>query len=508
MLLSVKPVPPPRRSHRFCSFIFIVALIFFSLLSQTTANVVPNRSLSKNSESNGTQSDNRPLPKESQPDAKHVNAHHEENLSQQHEIPSGRHETADDSDQPFDGVPGAISPVTSIMQQLFSSMGRVTDNMLSSFSRPDVDFAPSADGKSLVARLHMAHAASDNEQMGATRRIFVAIIGNDEMRVKMEMHNEGFDTSSIQTYSLPYPVSADGFGITSAEDGTVHVKFRILTEAEREGSEQQAHDARQKDPLSDIEDLARPLLEKVMQPLVPWPVEIGTHDNMPDKDDPQLAGVGEELPSAAHVGRCKQISSTDKLIFRKCLCDIMPSPSRRAICYADLISTAISTARKMKIDGFATTTKKSAMECVDGEEEKSQCLERVASKVIQVVSDDSSEGGANYLKDKIRYALEKEEALQSDFRPASGMAVVRTLFCALLLSVCFWMGLVVAMRRGWFGNRQGGLLSQLSSVLTQRTTGSKEQGMRIGLDSVGTNPDKSRNHVMKMTSSKSNDKVC
>lgn len=400
----------------------------------------------------------------------------------------------DDGQENFDEDGSALS---SLMEGLFSSAFspiRLTAGMLSSFSRPKVEFGESDDGKFLVVRLHMSSSNDDSLKKGAQRKVSAAVISSDLLQVHIETINDNMRQRMSNQFSLPKPVARDGMTVSPAEDSTIHIRLRLLKDGERDNTTNDNDDVSNLEP--DINELMNTLFgESIHRRLIP--LTIGFAPSGTDAND-EARGIVEELPSAAHFDRCRHTYADDKLQLRKCLCDVTPMTSR-AVCYSKMIAKSMRLAQKMELNGFATTVKNSAHDCVNGTEDKTQCLERVASHVVKYLSHESGSDPSSQ-KEQIRAALEADDVNVTNFYSTTGFMMLQIIFAAILLSVCFWGGMVYAMRRGWFGNRSGGLLSQLSSALAQRSVCENGNALPTNLDRPGPQKGNSMNVLFRSRS--------
>lgn len=402
----------------------------------------------------------------------------------------------------------SFSPFSSLIQDFLASPISPMSSRLGMFSSllltPSVDFGQSSDGKFLVVRLQMPKSKEENVQNGAQRKVSAALVASSTLQVHIETTSEERShVSSSYTLSLPAAVSSEGMTITPAEDGTIQIKLRILnTDSNELDDEGRNEDANNDTPfrIESINDILSALLGGSLPPLAP----LTFHVISDAEDGEESKGVVEELPSPAHFERCRHTFASDKLQLRKCLCDVTPS-SGRVVCYSRIIATSVSTARRLNHNDFAISTKKSAYECVNGTEDKTQCLERVASQVLKALSHDSSDSETNSLKEQIKSALETDNVTAMNFYPSAGFVAFQIICAAILLSLCFWGGMVYAMRRGWFGNRSGGLLSHLSSTLVQHAVRPHTNNSNLPTKTEAS-VSKTGNR-MTLSKTKSNDKV-
>lgn len=421
----------------------------------------------------------------------------------------------------------SLSPFSSLMQNLFSGFPS------GAFARPHVEYGKTDDGKYLIAKLSLPKS-DDESSRGAKRNIAYALTSMQSLQVRVETDTGGTRMTSSEEFQLPNPVAKEDMSVITAADGSIHVKMRILsdTEAEKvERAEQAAefNGASQRQAQGDIEgDNANPFGGSMRMPdideildsllgsdnsrsgngiktravaplIIRFPSfggnglssgvrqdDDGINGQARQRHQSPLSALFEELPSAAHSERCHREHADDRVQLRKCLCDVTPVKTR-AVCYSKMVARSINTARQMnELSDFASKTRAAAYDCVNGTEDQTQCMERVASSVVNFLSPSGHGGGTggedadkvdDRLREQMREALETDDATASHFITASrGFMVLEIVVCAVILSIAFWVGMVYAMRRGYFGNRSGGLLSHLSSVMTQRSVGVYKKG--------------------------------
>lgn len=349
-----------------------------------------------------------------------------------------------------------------------------------------VEFAVLDNDTTLVAKVHAPHSAASDVQQGAERKISVALEGDSRLNIRVELQNGPFQTTMTQTEILPRRVSPDSIKISPADKGDILIRMKITHDTHHVVSRHIEN--------SDMDDIFKSMLQDLFDPSVfvgsRLKNPIHDHDLDDDEDDPRdeahaerkshseklsardSSFVREHLPSAAHVDRCQKSTSGDKLKYRKCLCDVVSSVSQRLICYTKFVSSVLSEARRLGKTDFATKTKEMAVACTNNNESNAQCMERVAAHVLETVDDDTTDVSMHQLRQQMRNALENEDSIQAVFfTPSNTVGVILgVLVGAIFLSLAFWAGMILAMRRGWFGNRTGGFLSQLSSVLAQSGT--------------------------------------
>lgn len=329
-----------------------------------------------------------------------------------------------------------------------------------------------------LLNVHLALPQSNS----ANRNLSVAVVGKSHLRVKIATKAGTMQMFATHTYPLPVPVSEKNIVFNTTEDGNALVQLQILngtTQAETDSTE--ATERQESDnPFLTMEDLLQSITQRaVSHPLfrLPFLSDLGPDGDDDDDGDNDKASI-RNSNAARRTGRansfnpgdCREESMGDDMRYRKCVCDSNPSSQRRAVCYAKMISTAVNMARKMRFDDFATSIKHSAFDCADTPAEQTNCLQQVADKVVDFLARNQSEDDdTNSLKDQIRDAIDSEDTL-TDYTPSIWRAVAHMIFGGILLTVLFWAGMVYALRRGWFGNRTGGILSHLSSVLTQHTS--------------------------------------
>lgn len=441
-------------------------------------------------------------------------------------LQSQRHQLDSFQQQVFEH---SLSPFSSLMQNLFSGFPS------GAFARPRVEYGKTDDGKYLIAKLSLPKS-DDESSRGAKRNIAYALTSMQSLQVRVETDTGGTRMTSSEEFQLPNPVAKEDMSVITAADGSIHVKMRILsdTEAEKiERTEQAAeiNGASQRQAQGDIDgddinpfggSVRMPDMDEILDSLlggdnsrsgsgikmravapliIRFPsfggnaLSSGSSRRQDDDSNDDQArqyhqspmnALFEELPSAAHSARCHREHADDRVQLRKCLCDVTPVKTR-AVCYSKMVARSINTARQMDgLSDFASKTRAAAYDCVNGTEDQTQCMERVASSVVKFLSPSGHSGGTggedvdkvdNRLREQMRQALETDDATASHFITASrGLMVLEIVVCAVVLSIAFWVGMVYAMRRGYFGNRSGGLLSHLSSVMTQRSVGVYQKG--------------------------------
>lgn len=369
------------------------------------------------------------------------------------------------------------------LSSTLSSFGRFAANGLLSPQQLKVEFATSDNDTTLVAKIHAPRSAASDVEQGAERKISVALDGDSQLRITVEMQNGPFQTTLTQIESLPRRVSPDSIKISPANKGDILIRMKIANGTD--------HSVTHRVQNSDADDILDSILRDLFNPsafsgsrlsIPNRDQEIGADDNdnadsvdddyskpQSDKNSRDTNTVREHLPSAAHVDRCQKTTLGDKLKYRKCLCDVISSIQDRLVCYTKFVTSVLSEARRMGKNEFANETKQMAMSCTNDDESNTQCMERVAGHILKVIGDDINDTSMQQLRQQMRNVLENEDAVQGHFSSSSNTIVVMfgVLFGAILLSLAFWASMIFAMRRGWFGNRTGGLLSQLSSVLAQ-----------------------------------------
>lgn len=417
------------------------------------------------------------------------------------------------------------------MQNLFSGFPS------GAFARPHVEYGKTDDGKYLIAKLSLPKS-DDESSRGAKRNIAYALTSMQSLQVRVETDTGGTRMTSSEEFQLPNPVAKEDMSVITAADGSIHVKMRILSDAEAEKIEHAEHaaeinSASQRQAQGDIEgddtnpfggSMRMPDMDEILDSLlggdnsrsgsginmravapliIRFPSfggnafssggrqdEDGIDDQARQHHQSPLNALFEELPSAAHSARCHREHTDDGVQLRKCLCDVTPVKTR-AVCYSKMVARSINTARQMDgLSNFASKTRTAAYDCVNGTEDQTQCMERVASSVVKFLSPSRLGGGTggedvdkvdNRLREQMRQALETDDATASHFITASrGFMALEIVVCAVVLSIAFWVGMVYAMRRGYFGNRSGGLLSHLSSVMTQRSVRVYKKGVGGG----------------------------
>lgn len=384
-----------------------------------------------------------------------------------------------------------------LLSSTLSSFGRFAAGGLLSSQQLKVEFAMTDNDTTLVAKIHTPQSSASDVELGAERKISVALDGDSQLNIRVEMQNGPFQTTLTQSEVLPRRVSPESIKISPADKGNILIKMKIVN-----GTDHHRVASRHSE-MSDMDDILSSIMQDLFNPgaLPRSRLSIVSHGHeFDDNDDtdsaagddskPQFEGnndnnfntVREHLPSAAHVDRCQKSTSGDKLKYRKCLCDVISSVPDRLVCYTKFVSNVLNEARRLKKTDFATETKQMAISCTNNNESSTQCMERVASHILKTIGEDANDTGMQQLRQQMRNVLDNEDAVQGDFfRPSNTVVVMFGIISgAILLSLAFWASMVYAMRRGWFGNRTGGFLSQLSSVLAQggslRRNGSSSNG--------------------------------
>lgn len=379
------------------------------------------------------------------------------------------------------GIPGALDETAlhlpplmkHMLASALSGMDRASGGLLSELKSNSVEFAYSKDGRTLIARLHIPSSHSGGEAKEANRKLYVAILGQSHMRVRTEMMNGPFRTSSVHTIRLPVRVSSDGVTISPAPDGSVHVRMSVLQDGQtrRDGEEGESESDGTDDPSEAIRSFFQRQLGMPMLPVL-------ISRRIPEISKESGKEAIEEIPSSMNILRCRQEYGDDALRRRNCLCGVTPSLERKAVCYAELISKCVRIARRLKMDDFATSTKHIALDCAEKQEEKTKCLGEVAGQVIERLGSEGG-GGENEnekvdtLKDQIRTAIEREDNGPSNFQPSVLGILLRLLLIGMLLVLFFGCGLIYILRNRVIGNRAQGMVNQLTSVLAQSSSTSK-----------------------------------
>lgn len=371
-----------------------------------------------------------------------------------------------------------------LLSSTLSSFGRFAAGGLLSSQQLKVEFATTDNDTTLVAKIHTPQSSASDVELGAERKISVALDGDSQLNIRVEMQNGPFQTTLTQSETLPRRVSPESIKISPADKGNILIKMKIVNGTDHPAVSRHSG-------MSDMDDILNSIMQDLFNPgaLPGSRLSIGSHghefdDNDDDTDsaagddsklqfernsDGDFNTVREHLPSAAHVDRCQKSTSGDKLKYRKCLCDVISSVSDRLVCYTKFVSNVLNEARRLGKNDFATEAKQMAISCTNKNESSTQCMERVASHILKTIGEDANDMSMQQLRQQMRNVLDNEDAVQGDFyRPSNTMVVMFGIILgAILLSLSFWASMIYAMRRGWFGNRTGGFLSQLSSVLTQ-----------------------------------------
>lgn len=371
-----------------------------------------------------------------------------------------------------------------MLSSALSSFGQISSGGLFSSGRPRVQFAKSEDGSILLAKVVMPQSSSSNVQKGAERNVFVSVNEHSQLELRVEMQNGPFQSTFNQVVSLPHRVSKDSVKISPAENGDILIRMNIIgsdTGISNLSRHSGNSDLQDQNPLNALNAAQFLQLFDSMQNSAQtdhdqsdYPGSAkGQAETDPDLSKPFLGekdhAVQQQLPSAAHVERCHAINGKDELKYQKCLCDVLSSSSQQLVCYTKFASNAINEARRVHKDDFAIKLKEMAIKCTNTSESSTQCMERLASHIITSVLENINDTEMVQLREKLRRALENDDMIGRDaFQSSNTFGIILgAVLGAILLSACFWGGMVYAMRRGWFGHRVGGLLSHLSSALTQ-----------------------------------------
>lgn len=366
-----------------------------------------------------------------------------------------------------------------MLESAISSFDRAAGGLLSGLAATKLDFARSGDNSHLIARIHMPNADSDK---GAPRKIHAAVIGRSHLRIMVETQSDGFTTSSTQTVALPAKVSQDGVDISSKADGTVHISLRILTPQELK--DEMATERDSEDTFASR--LTFPLGSRFFPPLFDGPLS--------EKAD--ASDFTREIPSPVGIEKCKDKYGKEKLQLSKCLCDATSEMESRAVCYANLISKAVSMARRLGWNDFATSMKHNAIECANGVDDKVLCLERVARDVVGSLRHEGQPTDRDgNLTDRIRQAIESEDDGPSIFQPSYGMIIGRVVLMIVFLFSLLTISVVVVARRRSLNTSAVEAISRLTSVMSQNSGSSDRNRAR---------PGKSRGDFSGVSSAKAN----
>lgn len=358
------------------------------------------------------------------------------------------------------GIPKIMDDV---LESAISTFDRAAVGFFSGLAATELDFARSDDNSHLIARLHMPNTDSDK---AAPRKIHAAVIGRSHLRVTVETQSDGLTTSSTQTVALPAKVSQEGVDISSKADGTVHISLRILTQQEAE-----KETATKSDPHDNFAShLTFPLNGRFFPPLFERALfgEAGAAD------------FTREIPSPVGIEKCKEKYGKEKLQLSKCLCDATLEMASRAVCYGNLISKAVSMARRLEWYDFATSMKHNAIECANGVDDKVLCLEHVARNIVESLRrGGESTDRNNSLTDRIRQAIESEDGGPPTFQPSYGMIIGRVVLMSVFLLLLLSISVLVMARRRSLNTSAIGAISRLTSVMSQNSGGWDHKKVRL-----------------------------
>lgn len=377
--------------------------------------------------------------------------------------------------QVMGGLEESAVNLPSLMDQMLSSALSSVDDasggILSKFAGPNVDFARTENGSHLIARVHMPPAGSAESEKHSPRRLSVALVGKNHLRIKLEVQSGGLQTTSIHTVALPESVSKDGILIVPKEDGTVHINLRILKQSEdAENHEQDEEDGEDKSGLFDSF-----LGNRGHRMLFPLHMLLGD-----EEANGSQVGASEQLPSTHDISGCREKYGEGNVGSKKCLCDVTPSDGKRAVCYGEMISKAVKIGRSLRMDDFATQTKHMALDCANSDESKTaKCLGEIAKEVIEKLYQDKD------FKGRVRTAIESEDSGPSEFEGSLGWVVSKMILIAILLMGIFWIVSIGMFRRSGGSSSGRGVVSQLSSVLTQHTSSSGKVNGIVGKGGEG-----------------------
>lgn len=335
-----------------------------------------------------------------------------------------------------------------------SSLDRAAGGLFSSLTPIKLDFAQSDDNTRLIARLHLPDITDSDSNKAAPRKIHATVLGRSHLRITVDTETSGFTSSSTQTVALPAKVSPDDVDISAKTDDTVHISLRILKPEElQKGTDTQSDSQDNSAPR-----IGFPLSGRFFPPLFERALS----------DAAGALDFAREIPSEIGIERCREKYGNEKLFVSKCLCDATSELESRALCYGNLISKAVSMARRLGMDDFATSMKHTAIECANGLDHKVLCLEGVARNVVESLRHGrESKDQESDLTDRIRQAIESEDDGPSVFRSSYGMMLWRIVVMAMFLLVLLAVLVLVLARRRSLSTSALGTISRLTSVMSQ-----------------------------------------